>query len=124
MNSYYKIFFTDYFSDQTRQNITFNKTFYSVLTGSESVAKELQSLLVFPNPANELVNLELNLTSTVSNLTIEIIDITGRVIKSEQRQASKGLFATQIETNSLQSGVYFLSVSGNGNSISKKFVVN
>ncbi len=81
-------------------------------------------MLVFPNPANELVNLELNLTSTVSNLTIEIIDITGRVIKSEQRQASKGLFATQIETNSLQSGVYFLSVSGNGNSISKKFVVN
>jgi hypothetical protein len=124
MNSYYRIYFTSYYSDQTRQNITFNKTFYSVLTGTESVSQGLQSLLLFPNPANEWVNLELNLNSTVSNLTIEIMDITGRVIKTEKHQASKGVFSAQIETNSLQSGVYFLSVSGNGNRVSKKFIVN
>ncbi len=79
------------------------------------------SIKLYPNPANEgFINIEL-VSSYIENITIDIIDMMGRVIYSVENMQS----LTTIETQNLKSGIYFVNISEENKLIeSKKIVVN
>ena len=72
-------------------------------------------LRVFPNPANDVINISL---SKEINATITLLDISGKVVKT---QALNGI-STSINTASLNSGVYFVTIN-DGTSVSTQKVV-
>jgi hypothetical protein len=72
-------------------------------------------LRVFPNPANEVINISLNKEVSA---TLSLLDISGKVVKT---QAISGI-STSINTASLNSGVYFVTIN-DGTSVSTQKVV-
>jgi len=70
---------------------------------------------VFPNPANEVINISLNKEVSA---TLTLLDVSGKVVKT---QALNGI-STSINTASLNSGVYFVTIN-DGTSVSTQKVV-
>lgn len=72
-------------------------------------------LRVFPNPANEVINISLNKEVSA---TLTLLDVSGKVVRT---QALNGI-STSINTASLNSGVYFVTIN-DGTSVSTQKVV-
>ena len=72
-------------------------------------------LRVFPNPANEVINISLNKEVSA---TLSLLDISGKVVRT---QTLNGI-STSINTASLNSGVYFVTIN-DGTSVSTQKVV-
>ena len=73
---------------------------------------------VYPNPTNGVLNLRIN--NYVGKVSIQIIDINGRLvndIKNEDFNIEKTL-----NLNALQTGVYFLKVSGDNINFTQKII--
>jgi hypothetical protein len=70
---------------------------------------------VFPNPANEVINISLNKEVSA---TLTLLDVSGKVVRT---QAINGI-STSINTASLNSGVYFVTIN-DGTSVSTQKVV-
>jgi alpha-tubulin suppressor-like RCC1 family protein len=76
------------------------------------------SLILYPNPANSVLNIEFN--QAIGNVKITIVDNIGKIVKVIEENSN----ALSIPCQDLENGVYYLKVSSQyGNSI-ERFVVN
>lgn len=62
----------------------------------------------FPNPANDRINVQLY-GWPEGVLSVQVLDMAGRVIEEEQQAASSTI---SMDIHTLQSGMYFLRISG------------
>jgi hypothetical protein len=69
---------------------------------------------MFPNPASDKVSIE----GSVKFDEIEIVSIDGRTLLIITPSA----YITEIELNSLSSGVYFIRVKSNGEFATREFI--
>ena len=70
---------------------------------------------LYPNPANELVRIEMNgLKENANNYTISIVDIIGKKVMEKNGSSFKASF-TDIEVANLKQGIYIVSLT-NGTS--------
>lgn len=91
----------------------------NLLTVNEAVKSDLQNIKIYPNPVtNGQFTIELNIKSEA---TYEIFDLSGKLIKSSEK-LQKG--TTKVNISGIQSGVYLIKINAEGNTISKKIVVN
>jgi hypothetical protein len=123
-NKYYRMYFTEYYADQTKQYIKFNTTFFSQLTSNNELVKSIDALKLFPNPASESINIEAIFTKSVAVINVNLIDITGRVVGSQSFLNSNGNFNVEVSTAHLKSGIYFVSIEADGIKAAKKLVIN
>ena len=72
-------------------------------------------LTVYPNPASDVINVSLN---KEINATITLLDVSGKVVRT---QSLNGI-STSINSASLNSGVYFVTIN-DGTSVSTQKVV-
>ncbi len=78
---------------------------------------------VYPNPVNnQLLNIAFMLNAQ-SELIVEVADITGRIIMSENRQAQNGYNKISLNLDNMQAGLYILNVRGNNVNYCKKISV-
>jgi len=82
-----------------------------------------QGLSVYPNPANTTINVLLSVDEP-SKANLKIVDNSGKVIKYEQIQLSKGANNLSYDVHSLVSGVYHIIVSTLTQSYSTTFIKN
>lgn len=82
-------------------------------TWVEGVSELEKSLVIYPNPANQRLNV------TGSMTYIEVYNIMGQCLLSKPVEGN-----TQIELSDFNNGVYFLRVSNNGETVARKFTVN
>lgn len=80
---------------------------------SNLVAPVVHELVTFPNPATDLVNVSFNLNGNAS-FTIELTDITGKVIDSRNAISYGGSVTTEFNVSDLASGNYLVNVLDNG----------
>lgn len=66
------------------------------------------SFSVYPNPVSEVINIESD--KRLGKSTIELRDVSGKMIYFEEVSISSTNFKAQIKTNKLNPGIYFLSV--------------
>ena len=71
---------------------------------------------IYPNPSNDQLTVKL---SDGNNATIEIVDLKGNSIK----KTNTNTMQTDISTTSISNGVYLLKITTNGNTFTKKIVV-
>jgi len=88
----------------------------SSATSGIDMNSEIESFIAFPNPANTNVNL----TNIPSNGTVRIMDITGKVIYTNQPINDVLI----IEIANWVNGIYIIQVEQNGAIAQKKLVVN
>jgi hypothetical protein len=87
------------------------------LTNVETNEKE--SIKVYPNPAKDYVNVDIECTNFKAS-NIELLDMQGRIVKQEKLKAKQG---NRIDVSSLSAGAYTYNVSLNGKTISGKIII-
>lgn len=88
------------------------------LTKQKNRAREIIDLVqVFPNPANNLINVKLQ--SGMEANEIRMMDIMGKTV-----QVSNKYFSGQVTLDiNLESGIYFLEIANNGKTLSRQKVL-
>ena len=87
----------------------------------EDIDRKL-SLVVFPSPASDVINIQMDLSSS-DELQFGLYNLLGQQVKSKDTNRGNGLVS--IEVNDLDSGVYVLNVTNKTGtkSISKQIVI-
>ena len=80
---------------------------------------------IYPNPAYGVTIIEYQLTQSSSNVEINILDVTGKLVKSFNEGAKDpGKYNVTFNASELQPGNYFYTINaGNGSKFAKKFQV-
>ena len=85
-----------------------------ICTSSNTAIADLRSnIAIFPNPANDIVNIKT--TEKITSLTIT--DISGQILISEQRNIEK-----RIDISNLPGGIYILKVETTNNIFVEKII--
>jgi hypothetical protein len=92
--------------------------FKSVLTSLDKKSKMLKSISLFPNPTKTQLNIEW--TSTASQMKFEIIDGLGRLYQSQSGLSKSGQLT--LDVSALSSGLYFIRIHLDNEVISRRFV--
>lgn len=75
---------------------------------------------VFPNPTNGLLNLRI--ANYSGDLTIQVVDINGRIIKEVKNNNFNG--ESTLDLNQVQTGIYLVKVKGTDINFTKKIIKN
>jgi hypothetical protein len=82
------------------------------------------SFAIFPNPASSEVNIALGMEKP-GNVVYEVFDMTGKLVKAAANGSlAPGEYFQTLDVSNLQSGFYFVTVSIDGNRITKKLAVS
>lgn len=87
------------------------------------ISSDDKSLLIFPNPASDLVNVELNLNQG-ERLSVDIYNISGQVVLSQDLGfVSNGNQIATFYVGDLTSGNYIITVKGEGYNETGKLLI-
>jgi hypothetical protein len=103
----------------TRSNI---KHAASVTTGILSAPLSDVTVAVYPNPANGMVTIQI--TTLVSQGSIQIINMLGERIYSEALNSKSGTVTRQVDVSAYAKGVYTVCIENSGTKVFRKLVVN
>jgi hypothetical protein len=79
------------------------------------------NVLLFPNPASQAINLSLE-SSVQNQITLSIFDISGNELQNQTVQTLIGKNNVKINTESLDSGIYFIEIKEGTSSKTMKFI--
>ena len=77
---------------------------------------------VYPNPATDVLNIEVNASQT-SEMNIAVFNLMGQKVMDKNVTLNTGINTPSINTSSLTSGIYFVTVKANGFENTMKFIV-
>lgn len=77
---------------------------------------------VFPNPANDQFTIAMT-AQKQTNLIVSIIDITGKTMYEQTKTLSSGVNNVFINTTEFQTGMYFVRLTSNGQSLTQKLSI-
>ena len=103
-----------------------NIKFVGGFTGlNESASSFVNSFVVYPNPASQNTNISFALVEN-NKVTISVYDVLGNLVSlvSQNNDFVKGNNTVSINTSSLSSGIYYISLEANGSKETKKLVIN
>ncbi len=89
-------------------------------TGIEGKFKK-EFIFLFPNPTKGIFNIAT--TGITGNLEINIIDISGRILRSEKLIGVKDGYVKEIDISMLAKGVYYIRLKNNDIIILRKLVI-
>ncbi len=110
-----------------KDNLRITQPFSLVINGGIPVTASLSNNIgnknfqIFPNPANDHLDLTFNLDFFQDNVNIEIITLQGQTIDSSTLQLLDGNRA-RIDVSNLSSGVYFLKINDSTSSYIEQFI--
>ena len=92
-----------------------------VFTEEEMTRVNISSMNLFPNPANNYLNVEYTSTD-MTDVQLFVIDISGKVIQQRIMNETIGEQRVQLDINQLSSGFYFVQLVAEDTVMSMKFV--
>ena len=94
----------------------------NVVSGTEEY-NAVSAINLFPNPANEHVTLAYNLANT-SDVNVKIVSMNGQQVAEMEKQQVEGEVVMQVSVADLPDGVYFATITAEGNlPVTRRFVV-
>jgi len=91
-------------------------------TGIDVENAEFNSLMVYPNPTNNLLNISFELKNT-QPFEVKLISVTGNVVYFEAKENFSTHYVNTINLTNIEKGVYFLNLTNETGAINKKVVV-
>ncbi|MBI2279657.1 MAG: T9SS type A sorting domain-containing protein [Bacteroidetes bacterium] len=130
-NSNSVIDYVDYDKHPYRGGITYYRLKQTDFDGAFSYSdvrvvflNELDIINLYPNPANEQITLIIG-SSSDDVLSLQVVDVLGRILINEQYNILKGLTTLSINTSSLVSGSYIIKATNSKSNFTKKdFIKN
>ena len=90
--------------------------------GEKEAVNPMTSTRVYPNPATDVLNIEVN-ASQSSEMSISVYNIMGQKVMDQNVMISTGINRPSINTSDLTSGIYFVTVKANCFENTMKFIV-
>ncbi|HRC32696.1 MAG TPA: T9SS type A sorting domain-containing protein [Bacteroidia bacterium] len=78
---------------------------------------------MFPNPAQNFVNINYNTSTIINNITLEICDMQGRIVQTKNIASLYGEGSMKVSIAELSAGMYICKMSVNDKSINKRFTI-
>jgi len=103
--------------------VTFNSSTGDYLFDSSSNTQDLvdpASIQIYPNPASNILNIDLDAIEIQGQVSVRIIDLAGKTVFRQNLQADQ---LNQLNVSDLQSGAYMLNVSNEDYLIGKRFSI-
>ena len=91
-------------------------------TSVEDQVAGFDHLMVYPNPAENLLNISFKVEENQS-LEVRLISATGTVVYSEDAKDFTGYYVNTIDLSNLAKGIYFLSLTNDNGTVNKKVVI-
>ena len=92
--------------------------------GINETSTEISGVSIYPNPSSSSVNLEMNIANA-SEVSIQVTDLSGKVVATQNLGfLPLGKNQTTIQSASFNNGLYYVTISSNGTSVTKKFIKN
>lgn len=85
-----------------------------VLSNKETIANTLESVKMYPNPAKDILSLEV--PGSVKNFSFEITDLLGRSLLKQENQ-------TRIDVSTLKKGVYLGNLKADDHTVVRKIMI-
>lgn len=92
------------------------------LTNTEDFNKDPFQINVFPNPARNLLNINLHLVKG-QTLSYRLLNLNGQTLIQQTETLAAGSQQLQLDVNTLSKGVYFLQVESNTEVAAKKVII-
>ncbi|MFC5269261.1 T9SS type A sorting domain-containing protein [Adhaeribacter terreus] len=114
----YKVVAQGIFNGQVQQTITSRISICSGVSGIQETAKKVLPIKLFPNPAQEFLNLE---TAEIHSpaLVATIKDLTGKTLLTEKLQPNR---KNQLSIAALPAGIYVLQLQSEEGLVVRKFM--
>ncbi len=80
------------------------------------------SFQLSPNPAHNIVQLNINAPVEASDVLIQVVGVNGQVVKHSFTNISTGKQVVQVSVSELPAGLYAIRMTFNGTQLSQKFV--
>jgi len=81
-----------------------------------------QNLKLYPNPVFDKATIELD-ANTKGKLSIQVIDLSGKIIYSEERFVNEGVNKLDLDLTHLKTGTYVLKAVSEQNIFTRKFII-
>lgn len=94
--------------------------YISMVTGIEDIEGTDAGVTVYPNPANDILNLTYTLDERAVVL-YEIYNISGQMISTQSVAEGQGVVRQTLDVNSLSSGMYVLKILVDDQQVIKRF---
>lgn len=104
-------------------NTTINTLNDMLASVDEKQVFDNSDVVLYPNPAADMLNISINVKEASSKGQVNILDITGKLFSSQTITLDSGKNVIQENTSELTSGIYFVQVKCNDSFITKKLVV-
>lgn len=112
-----------YYGNKTALKVTSiaetTTTYSAPLTVSENNLND-SKIKIIPNPASDLIAIQMN-GLTEDNLTIELFDVSGKLVKSTKLNAGQSI--AYFDVQDIYDGTYFIRISDGKNSVSKSVII-
>lgn len=95
---------------------------YDGVTSTNDLSNDI-AINVFPNPASTQVAVNLDLTETVADMTIQIMDVAGRTLSTRALNNVQNVNET-FDVSTLTNGIYFMHVSTDLGIQTQRFVIS
>ncbi len=96
---------------------------YAQNVSVQSVPVNVTDVQVFPNPANDVINLGF-IAKQNGSATVAVLDVTGRQVLSMQADVMVGVNRITVALGALSAGNYFIQVKGEVASFNARFTKN
>ncbi len=101
----------------------FYPQFENYTTGLVDAKAYLNSVSVYPNPANSNLNIAVSSKEDL-DVTVEILDMNGRVVIARNDQLTTGENIATFDVSNFANGLYFVRVAGADFAVSHKISIN
>ncbi len=91
-------------------------------TGVGDQAVGFDQLMVYPNPAEHLLNISFNAEANQS-FEIRLLTASGTVVYSENNRNFNGYYVNSIDLSDLAKGVYFLHLKNDNGTVNEKVII-
>ena len=99
-----------------------NLSFVGSVAGINNIDNYVSNINTYPNPTSDNINVELY-AQKVSTIKLQLIDITGKLIKEINAGEVQGNYKHTIITTGISKGLYFLKVTANDAVEVKKIII-
>jgi hypothetical protein len=97
---------------------------FNTTLGLQSAKGDLPVLTVFPNPANQLLNIALN-TEENSRIVIQLLNAQGQIVMLQERNTTvSNLYKESFDCSGLSSGLYHVMITQNDLTYTQRVVVS
>lgn len=94
-----------------------------VLTSVQEQAASISSMVLYPNPASTVANLELNVAKK-GKVSVKIYNVTGQIISEITNQEyAAGKYNINVNLEKMQSGIYMIQMISDNTTSTKKMIV-